>query len=158
MDRLAREGAWAANAVVHAPLTRPSHVSLFTGRYPAEHGVRDNISPPLAADVPLLVERFKSDGFSTAAFIASAVIDRQSGLARGFDVFSDSFAAGEDRKPGDAVVAEAVQWLRGQSTFFGWVHLYDPHAPYLPPGGMRPTTAGGPMTAPSPGRTNWSVV
>jgi choline-sulfatase len=134
MDRLAREGAWAANAVVHAPLTRPSHVSLFTGRYPAEHGVRDNISPPLAAGVPLLVERFKSDGFSTGAFIASAVIDRQSGLARGFDVFSDSFAAGEDRKPGDAVVAEAVQWLKGQPRFFGWVHLYDPHAPYLPPG------------------------
>lgn len=134
MDRLAREGAWALHAVVHAPLTRPSHVSLFTGRYPAEHGVRDNISPPLAGDVPLLVERFKSDGFSTGAFIASAVIDRQSGLARGFDRFSDSFAAGEDRKPGDVVVAEAVQWLKGQPRFFGWVHLYDPHAPYLPPG------------------------
>ena len=87
MDRLAQEGAWAVNATVHAPLTRPSHVSLFTGRYPAEHGIRDNISPPLAAGVPLLVERFKSDGVATGAFIASAVIDRQSGLARGFDVF-----------------------------------------------------------------------
>src|SRR6266540_6551256 len=45
IDRLAREGAWAPQATVHVPLTRPSHVSLFTGRYPDEHGIRDNISP-----------------------------------------------------------------------------------------------------------------
>ena len=29
-------------------------MSLFTGRYPAEHGIRDNVAPPLRADVPLL--------------------------------------------------------------------------------------------------------
>ena len=49
IDRLAREGAWAPQATVPVPLTRPSHVSLFTGLYPAEHGIRDNISPPLRA-------------------------------------------------------------------------------------------------------------
>jgi len=134
IDALAREGAWAVNATVHAPLTRPSHVSLFTGRYPAEHGIRDNVSPPLAADVPVLAERFQRDGFATAAFIASAVLDRQSGLARGFDVYSDRFDSGADRKPGDVVVAEAAAWMKGKNKFFGWVHLYDPHAPYLPPG------------------------
>ena len=144
IDSLAREGAWATNATVHAPLTRPSHVSLFTGRYPAEHGIRDNVSPPLAAEVPVLAERFKRDGFATAAFIASVVLDRQSGLARGFDVYSDRFAPGEDRKPGDAVVKEAAAWMAGalaapkpagsKAGFFSWVHLYDPHAPYLPPG------------------------
>ena len=84
IDRLAREGAWAPQATVHAPLTRPSHVSLFTGLYPAEHGVRDNVSPPLADDVPVLAEIFRRDGFATGAFVASAVLDRQSGLARGF--------------------------------------------------------------------------
>ena len=57
LDRLAREGAWAPQADVPVPLTRPSHVSLFTGRYPAEHGIRDNLSPPFSADVPLLAER-----------------------------------------------------------------------------------------------------
>ena len=134
IDALAREGAWAANATVHAPLTRPSHVSLFTGRYPAEHGLRDNVSPPLAEDVPVLAERFKRDGVATAAFIASAVLDRQSGLARGFDVYSDRFPPGVDRKPGDTVVSEAIAWLKGTTRFFAWVHLYDPHAPYLPPG------------------------
>jgi arylsulfatase A-like enzyme/Tfp pilus assembly protein PilF len=141
IDALARDGAVAVNATVHAPLTRPSHVSLFTGRYPAEHGIRDNVSPPLASDVPLLAERFQRDGFATAAFIASAVLDRQSGLARGFDVYSDRFERGADRKAGDGVIAEAAAWMRAAPTpsgakagFFGWVHLYDPHAPYVPPG------------------------
>src|SRR4051794_1204174 len=49
LDRLAREGAWVPQAVVQVPLTRPSHISLFTGRYPAEHGVRDNEAPTLGA-------------------------------------------------------------------------------------------------------------
>lgn len=45
IDRLATEGAMVPDAIVHAPLTRPSHVSLFTGRLPSEHGIRDNVSP-----------------------------------------------------------------------------------------------------------------
>jgi len=48
LDRLAREGAMALDATVHVPLTRPSHASLLTGRLPAEHGLRDNVTPPLA--------------------------------------------------------------------------------------------------------------
>lgn len=134
LDRLAREGAWAPQADVHVPLTRPSHVSLFTGRYPAEHGVRDNVAPPLAADVPLLSERFQRAGFATAAFIASVVLEKQSGLARGFDQYFDQLPPGTDRRPGDQVVAEAIDWMKGKPKSFAWVHLYDPHAPYVPPG------------------------
>lgn len=144
IDRLAREGAWVPNATVHAPLTRPSHASLFTGRYPDEHGIRDNVSAPLAAGVPLLAERFKRDGLATAAFVASVVLERQSGLDRGFDVYSDRMPAGGDRRPGDAVVTEAVEWLKGKSRFFAWVHLYDPHAPYVPPGRYAGEYAGRP--------------
>src|SRR5262249_44805649 len=133
IDRLALEGAWAPQADVHVPLTRPSHASLFTGRYPAEHGVRDNVSAPLAADVPLLAEAFQRAGWRTAAFLASTVLDRQSGLARGFDVYSDRFEDGADRRTGDRGGAEAAAWLKGKPRFFAWVHLYDPHAPYTPP-------------------------
>jgi choline-sulfatase len=134
MDALAREGAWAPQADAHVPLTRPSHVSLFTGRYPAEHGIRDNVAPPLRGDVPLLSERFQHDGFATAAFIGSVVLERQSGLARGFDQYFDQLPPGADRRSGDAVVAEAVEWMNGKPKFFAWVHLYDPHGPYVPPG------------------------
>jgi arylsulfatase A-like enzyme len=117
------------------PLTRPSHVSLFTGRYPSEHGIRDNLSLPLSNDLPLLSSIFKQAAFATAAFVASSVLDRQSGLARGFDVYSDRFEAGTDQRTGDRVAAEAIGWLRSppKPKFFAWVHLYDPHAPYTPP-------------------------
>jgi arylsulfatase A-like enzyme/Tfp pilus assembly protein PilF len=142
IDRLAREGAWAAQAGIHVPLTRPSHISIMTGRYPAEHGIRDNVAPALAADVPLLSEIFERNGFTTAAFVSSVVLTRQSGLARGFGHYSDRFEIGEDdarflntiQKRGDIVTEEAIGWLKGKARFFAWVHLYDPHDPYEPPG------------------------
>jgi choline-sulfatase len=161
LDRLAREGAWAPQSVVHAPLTRPSHASLFTGLYPAEHGIRDNISPPLAANVPVLATLFEQEKFATAAFVASAVLDRQSGLARGFAVYGDRFdlstaptALSQDgeRRSGDLVVADTIAWLKGKSRFFAWVHLYDPHAPYEPPSPFKEQYAGRPYD----GSVAWS--
>jgi choline-sulfatase len=135
LDQLAREGAWAPQADVPVPLTRPSHVSLFTGQYPADHGIRDNLSPPLSGDVPLLASIFQQRGFSTAAFISSSVLDRQSGLARGFDVYSDRFDGSADQRTGDVTTTEAIGWVRSppKQKFFAWLHLYDPHAPYTPP-------------------------
>jgi arylsulfatase A-like enzyme/Flp pilus assembly protein TadD len=152
LDALARDGAWAPQADAHVPLTRPSHVSLFTGRYPAEHGIRDNVAPPLAADVPLLSERFQRGGFATGAFIASVVLEKQSGLARGFDQYFDRLPPGADRRPGDQVVAEAIDWMKAKPKFFAWVHLYDPHAPYLPPGRYATEYAGRPYD----GTVAWS--
>ena len=65
LDRLAREGALAAEATVHVPLTRPSHASLLTGLLPAEHGLRDNVTPPLAGSIPTLAETLQKAGFAT---------------------------------------------------------------------------------------------
>ncbi|HJZ78407.1 MAG TPA: sulfatase-like hydrolase/transferase [Vicinamibacterales bacterium] len=146
LDRIAREGLLAPDANVPAPITRPSHVSIFTGLYPAQHGIRDNISRALAPEVPTLAEAFKAAGFETAGFVSSIVLSRQSGLARGFDTFSDRFDLGPDahdearfldilEKRGDVAVADAIAWLEShaRARTFAWVHLYDPHAPYEPP-------------------------
>jgi choline-sulfatase len=143
LDRLAREGAMALHASAQVPLTRPSHVTLLTGLYPAEHGIRDNVSPPLRAGVPLLAEILRQRGFRTGAFVSSIVLSKQSGLGRGFDTYSDRFEIGDDdarflntiQKRGDTTVAEAAAWLRqpGPERRFAWVHLYDPHDPYEPP-------------------------
>ena len=143
LDGLARQGALAEDATVHVPLTRPSHVSIFTGLYPAEHGVRDNVSPALGAEVPLLAEVLQKAGFATAAFVSSIVVSRQSGLARGFETYSDRFLVEADdarfldqiQKRGDGPTGEAIAWLQGHWTgrVFVWLHLYDPHDPYEPP-------------------------
>ena len=146
IDRLAREGAIAPEATVPAPITRPSHVSIFTGLDPAQHGIRDNISRALAPDVPTLAEAFKAAGYETAGFVSSIVLSAQSGLGRGFDEFSDRFDLGSDardearfldilEKRGDVAIGEAIAWLErhARARTFVWVHLYDPHAPYEPP-------------------------
>src|SRR5262245_46772028 len=41
LDALAEHGALFRHAYATAPLTLPSHTSLFTGKYPPAHGVRD---------------------------------------------------------------------------------------------------------------------
>ena len=148
LDALAREGAMAAEASCHVPLTRPSHVSIFTGRLPNETGIRDNISPAVLPAVPLLAEVLKRAGFTTAAFVSSVVLDSSSGLNRGFDVYSDKLEDGSGeaqflntlQRRGDKTTAEAIAWLDRAAPalppsgrLFLWLHLYDPHDPYEPP-------------------------
>ena len=85
------------DATVHTPLTRPSHVSLFTGRYPAEHGIRDNIAPALA-DLSRRWRRSCPPRVSEPAHSSSIVLSAQSGLNRGFDTYSARFEAGDDAR------------------------------------------------------------
>jgi choline-sulfatase len=131
LDRIANAGAFFRHAFSEVPLTRPSHLSIFTGRYPFEH------------DVPLLAEVLSAKGFRTAGFVSSVVLSSESGLDRGFETFSDDFGEGPEpalfldsvQKRGDVTMADAVSWLRKrpEGRFFLWVHLYDPHDPYDPP-------------------------
>ena len=146
LDRLAAEGTMAPDAMVHTPLTRPSHFSLFSGLLPSQHGIRDNLAPPRGPETPLLAEVLQTAGFRTAGFVSSIVLASHTGLNRGFDTYSDEFEGGEDgeihmatdlQKRGDETVQEAVSWLESgaeaEARLFAWIHLYDPHEPYDPP-------------------------
>jgi choline-sulfatase len=142
LDRLAREGVLVLDAVVQVPQTRPSHASIMTGRYPYEHGIRDNYSPPLPATTPTLASVLRDNGWDTAGFIGAYPVARPSGLDRGFTVFDDPFGAGDattrearTERPAAEVIDHALAWLGRPRAkpFFLWVHLFDPHAPYEPP-------------------------
>src|SRR5215208_2627345 len=56
LDRLARRGVTFDRATAHAPLTLPSHASILTGQYPAEHHVADNAGFSLPARSPTIAE------------------------------------------------------------------------------------------------------
>ena len=141
LDRLAKEGIRYDFAHAHVPLTLPSHVSIFTGLYPFQHGVRENSGFRLASNVPTLATMLKARGFSTGAFIGAFPLDSQFGLGSGFDTYDDQlnevrgpvdFAFSERRA--DVVVQAATKWLQArQGKWFLWVHVYDPHAPYRAP-------------------------
>jgi arylsulfatase A-like enzyme/Tfp pilus assembly protein PilF len=143
IDRIARDGAYAADATSHVPLTRPSHATMFTGLWPWQVGLRDNLSAGTLPSSPLLSEILKNAGFRTAAFVSSIVLGSRGGFARGFDRYDDSFPpGGQDamidtlQKPGADIVRQAIAWLeeqRGADRIFLFVHLYEPHDPYEPP-------------------------
>jgi arylsulfatase A-like enzyme len=153
LDALAAGGVRFATAIAPVPLTLPSHTTLLTGLDPPEHGVRHNGVFRLAEDVPTLAERLREAGFATAAFVAAYVLDRQFGLARGFDSYDDRTSRakfgrgilGFAERPADQVVDAALEWLgSAPGRFFLWVHLYDPHADYRPPPGFASAFAGRP--------------
>ena len=142
LDRIARQGAFAADATSHVPLTRPSHATMFAGLWPWQVGLRDNLSAGALPTTPLLPEILQRAGFRTAAFISSIVLGSRGGFARGFDRYDESFPEGQHltldtlQKPGADVIRDAVAWLDDQSSadrLFLFVHLYEPHDPYEPP-------------------------
>ena len=143
LDRLARTGVRFTRALTASPLTLPAHCSLMTGANPPAHGVRDNGASALPADQPTLSSALSSKGYSTAAFVASRVLDRRFGLDRGFALYDDAMTAEEVGEQGyperraAAVTDAALAWAKGMppsKPFFLWVHYYDAHAPYAPPG------------------------
>lgn len=143
IDRLADEGIRFEYNIAQAPLTLPSHSTIFTGTYPLYHGIRDNGGFYLDDKHVTLAEVLKNKGFSTGAFVAAFVLDSRWGLDQGFDFYYDNFDLTKYRRPsldavqrrGEEVLEEAYQWIEKQSQgrFFAWIHLYDPHTPYDPP-------------------------
>ncbi|HVR95827.1 MAG TPA: sulfatase, partial [Thermoanaerobaculia bacterium] len=145
LDRLAHAGRVYTDAHAHNVVTLPSHANLLTGRYPYQHGIRDNSGFVLPPTVPTLATWLKAAGYRTGAFVAAYPLDSRFGLDRGFDVYDDSYPQGSNpaefvvaERPGNEVVAAARAWWDGQRGLrsqprFLWIHLYEPHADYAPP-------------------------
>src|SRR3989442_15009668 len=143
MDGLARDGVVFRRAVAQVPLPLPSHTAILTGTYPMWNGVEDLSTRGLSPGIPTLAEAFKRHGYATAAFVSAFVLDSMWGLERGFDLYDDWFKPVEgkaDRRDSlerraEETVNHSLAWLDAHhsQSFFLWIHLYDPHAPYDPP-------------------------
>jgi len=79
IDRLAEEGIVFEHAAAPMPLTRPSHFTLLTSRYPREHGVLNN-SMSLPESALTLAEILASQGYHTGAFVAVRLLGPDSPL------------------------------------------------------------------------------
>ena len=141
IDALAARGIRFTFAHAHAVVTLPSHASILTGRYPFEHGVRENSGFRLRPGTPTLATRLKEAGFATGAFVGAFPLDARFGLTAGFDLYDgrfDTSTLGAEflipERPATVVVSRANAWIAQQTgRWFAWVHLYEPHAPYRPP-------------------------
>jgi arylsulfatase A-like enzyme/Tfp pilus assembly protein PilF len=154
LDALGQDGVVFDHASTAAPLTLPAHSTLFTGRFPPEHGVRDNGGYFLNDSERTLAEVLKARGYATGGFIAAYVLDSKWGIAQGFDTYVDDFdlskykvmSMGAIQRPGNEVVDRALPWIDGHrdARFFAWIHLYDAHTPYNPPEPFRSEHPGDP--------------
>jgi arylsulfatase A-like enzyme len=139
LSRLAAEGVVFDQAFASAPLTLPSHASLFTGLQPPRHGVRDNAGAPLPQSVLTLAEMLQAQGLKTAAVLASGVLAPGRGLEQGFADYgvatSSNCSHAHARRSAEDVVNDGIAWLNGNSAspFFLWLHLYDTHQPHALP-------------------------
>ncbi len=121
-------------AYATAPTTLPSHASMLSGLHAGEHGVHEN-GRRLSDRVPLVAERLRELGYTTAAFVSGFPLKSPFGLARGFDLYDDDFGSGKSERSSRETTDRALAWLAtaGTRPRFLWVHYYDPHEPYEPP-------------------------
>jgi arylsulfatase A-like enzyme/Flp pilus assembly protein TadD len=144
IDSLARGGTLFADISSQAPITLPSHVSLFTSTYPFANGIRENaqVLPPGALTLATVLA---AHGYNTAAFIGGYFLERRYGLAQGFQTYDSPFDARtingalDLKRPASEVLAGAEHWLEQNSgrPFLLFVHLFDLHQPYDAPAAYR---------------------
>lgn len=143
LDDLARKGVLFTKAIAPTPTTLPSHASILTGLYPHHHGALANAIFRLEDNFTTLPEIFSAKGYATGAAVSAYVLDSRFGLAQGFNVYDDALKREEKTRPlvepervGDVTTEIALEWLdrHRKGRFFYWIHYFDPHQPYEPPG------------------------
>lgn len=128
LDRLAEDGVVFERAVAQSSWTKPSVVSMLSGRLTTEHGVRSR-EPEVPASVEMMAEWFQAAGYRTGALTANAYLVEAAGFDRGFDTFEF------EHRSAESLTRRAIRWLDrvdpAQPVFL-WIHTIDPHAPYEP--------------------------
>jgi arylsulfatase A-like enzyme len=155
IDRLAKRGLVFANALAASSWTKPSVASLFTSRYPSEHGAI-SFERDLTSTLPTLAEMLREAGYHTLGVSGNFVhVAERTGFARGFDAFETLVfevegpggqtllaMPGEDgdldylRAPtGSEVNRRVLELLPAPESapVFLYVHYMEPHPGYAPP-------------------------
>lgn len=155
LDGLATVSTRYEEAIAPAPWTPPSHVSMFTGRYPSYHGVFGR-QPQYEESQPHIAEKLSDAGYSTFGFSNSYHTSKARGFDRGFDFYHDiralphvkgnwfepsvSFAklvVNNFLKSHDIASFQLDEFERtlaaDHEPFFGFINLNSAHSPYNPP-------------------------
>lgn len=135
IDAFAAVATRYAQAITTAPWTVPAHASLFTGKYPFEHGAHslrvthpaENNVCPLPLEHITLAEALQSEGYATGAFVANVgYLSPWTQLHQGFATYQVQWGYA------DRVNADVRPWLERNRNqpFFLFVNYMDAHRPY----------------------------
>ncbi|MDC0357592.1 sulfatase-like hydrolase/transferase [Oligoflexia bacterium] len=142
LNKLAKKGVVFENPFSTSSTTAPSTASIYTSRYPSEHGViigqiamRHLLKehPQLTLnripeELTILPEVFKNAGYSTFAVNDNLNISKEMGYAQGYDKFETY------RYKGAEVINNKLkEWkkdITASEKYFVYIHYMEPHEPY----------------------------
>jgi arylsulfatase A-like enzyme len=144
---LAAAGTVCAKARAASSWTAPSTASMFTSRYPPQHGVVQGYRAHLAQlkavgegddaemrlnkipdEMPIIPEVLKAAGYRTFGLAANINIGDEIGFSRGFDKFEKHTRASAGK-----LISIVEQWkseMIAGEPYFLYLHLNDVHSPY----------------------------
>lgn len=129
-DAFAAKSLVFENAYNQENWTKPSVATTLSGTYPDTHQTKKD-SSALPADVELISERLKKEGFQTAGFVANGYISEKFGFEKGWDTFKNYI---RESKPSQAehVYGDSLAWLKEHKDdkYFLYIQTIDPHVPY----------------------------
>lgn len=137
LDQLAEESVVFHKTVSAASWTLPSHMSMWTARWPSVHRVTNKLAllgqdqmaeTSLSPGIDTLPNQLIQAGRVGAAFTGGAGVSGRYGFNRGFETYVDDRAfAGMDYS-----APKAIDWIRTHrdKPFFLFLHGYDSHGQY----------------------------
>ncbi len=146
LDQLAQEGLLCRNAFSASNWTPPGHISIFTGKYPAQHGNDGNVHMP--DDLVSITEILNHQGYYCIAMYNNPTAGRSINLTQGFDldlgVFSNSWILpapfrvwyklvwrGSGSRATFLAAERIFTWMEKHGGhLFMYVNITEAHAPY----------------------------
>lgn len=147
---------WAA---LKAPesWTLPTHASLFTGRWPAEHHVHWG-QKTLGADLLTIAEVLQAEGFCTFGLSSNPMIHKKTGFGQGFDLF-DNVPKPHETKT-QRLLARLPELLHRaverDCRLFLFLNVMDTHTPVVTAGHDREFGVDGPGPITNP-QEKWEI-
>ncbi|WP_256533521.1 sulfatase-like hydrolase/transferase [Halovivax cerinus] len=127
--------------------TPPSHGSMFTGTHPGDHGYvghgkGQGDERPINPTLTTIPELLTDHGYKCSSLVSHTRILPEFGFGRGChryrgDVmgYNDWVSRNHDSRES---LSQVIEWIdtdlqRRDHSLFYFVHVFDPHYPYLPP-------------------------
>lgn len=132
IDRLGSEGLVFQRAFASAPMTLPSHTSLFSSRLPMETGVKTN-QQIVPEDLPLFAEWLAEHGYESRAVVSLGTLNPYrdtSGLTRGFAAYDTHYWQIGRAEDTIARLDASLAARDASKPLFLFAHFADPHEPY----------------------------
>ena len=105
LDEFAQNARVYENCIAVGSTTVPSHVSMFTGLLPAEHGSH-NEKPRVPDKLTMLAEILKDAGYRTYAYSENPNVTVSNNFGQGIDLFEHPWSQKYIRKAGNLTLSK----------------------------------------------------